>query len=328
MPQAWANQQIRVNGVFRDGLGKTETVLGNPFKLPATLAGGSGSLTPPSGPSKPIPPNHPPAAPPTTTPIANPPSTTPVTGSRFSITKLADATEGQAAVFQLERTGLIRDVATVQVETMNESARMGVDYVGKVESIFFDAGETKKLIHISTLLDTQNEGTETFFVSLRSFNPIHSIVIGQHSARASIVNLDPVTGQASKPPTVVAATSGQDRLQGTIGADLFQMAASPTFNVNTFRADQIVAFNPEQGDKIQLSRSAYRLKTGPISFAQVKGMGEQQTAFNKQTTFVYDQLSGMVNVNPLATIDGSEGSILQLMNKPLLTNLGDVMQVI
>jgi len=325
VPQDWAGQQIRINALFRDGLGKNETVFGSPLKLPAALVSqantGGTTTTAATGSAT------------TAATTTNTTATTPIQpqatpqGSRFSVTRLADASEGQAVIFQVERTGLINQIATVQVETMNDSARMGADYIGKVENVWFDAGETKKLVHISTLTDSQKEQTERFSLSLRIFNSNHSLVPGRGIAQASIFNVDPVTGQQGS-PTIVAATSGSDRLSGSSGRDWFQMAASPNVVATSFRPDLIVAFDPQQGDKIQLSRSAYRFKAGNVNFAQVRNASEQQTAFNTGTSVVYDQSSGLLSVNAKATIDGSEGPILQLLNKPFINSLSSAIETI
>lgn len=320
LPLAWAGQTIRVNAVFKDGLGKTETVFGSSIKLPV----GQAASSPTSGVIL------------SNSPLGQQPSVsseavsapTQISDSQslkssFSVQKIGDASEGEAAVFRVTRSGNTSIVGNIQVETFNGSARIGQDFVGKSEFLWFAPGETTRDVHISTLQDQILESAETLSLQLRSFGG-SSIVSSQGVATASIID------RGLTPPAfrTIASTAAQDILIGTLGADHFQMYATPSTVATTFRADRITNFAPEEGDFLTISRSAYRLKSSASSVVSVSHSTDLKSAYAAGYDLVHERYTGLLFVNPSSTIEGSGGPIIQFDNKPVFVSLSDSIKFI
>jgi len=320
LPTAWLGQSVRVNASFRDGLGKIERVFGSPIKLAApsvapvlpvsTTASLPGSASNVST-SKPL------SVQSSTTTAVTQSAPSRVDQSVFSLQKISDATEGAAAVFRVARTGATNTVATVNVETFSGTAKVSQDFVGKVETVWFDAGETSKDVFISTYLDNEQEIPETFSVQLRSYSSA-VVISGQSLITATIQDAAP---PRSTTLSAVHSTSAKDILTGTAGADVFQLYATPTFLSTTFSADRITNFSLEQGDRLEISRSAYRLKQANASSREILSASDSASAVQAVAPLIYDRSSGVLSINPLATIDGSGGPIAQFDNKPDLIGL-------
>ena len=109
---------------------------------------------------------------------------------------------------------------------------------------------------------------------------------------------------------------GTDALTGGLGADVFAFTSWGTSNV-----DHITDFYSSQGDKIQVSKSAFRITASVVSLSVVNGSTQLNTALASSNLFVYDQSSGNLywNQNGSTSGFGSGGIFAILDNKPSLT---------
>lgn len=324
VPATWLGQTIRVNAVFRDGLGKTENVFGDPIRLVSSSIPVTSSVNTVASGS--------PAKPGAVTGTGLSPRSTivqpqAVTGqpsqSFFSVLKISDAAEGQAAIFRVERAGNLSGAATIQVNTLNGSAQAGQDYVAKAENLLFASGETSKDVYVSTLNDGLVESSETFSLQLRSFSGTAS-VSGSGLATASITNAAPITNNPSR----LISTAAQDILSGTAAGDQFQLFATPTFVATTFRADRITNFAPHEGDRLKISRSAYRLQNAASSIREIDASADLAAAYQASAALIYDRSSGFLYINPQVTVDGSGGPIVQFDNKPVFASISESIQIV
>jgi Ca2+-binding RTX toxin-like protein len=113
---------------------------------------------------------------------------------------------------------------------------------------------------------------------------------------------------------------GTDILTGGVGADTFRFSTKPTFGAST--ADHITDFNAAEGDKLQISKSAYGLASNATaSLTTVSSASALTTALGSTTTFVYDSSNGNLywNQNGNKSGFGSGGIFAVLDNKSALT---------
>lgn len=107
-------------------------------------------------------------------------------GSTYSILTQSHAREGDDVVFRITRTGNTDIADNVSFSTGGNTAKEGVDYQAKSESISFKAGEIYKDVRVKTNTDYLNEGTETFYgrvVNLKTGD--------KKTALANIYNVQP-----------------------------------------------------------------------------------------------------------------------------------------
>jgi Ca2+-binding RTX toxin-like protein len=114
---------------------------------------------------------------------------------------------------------------------------------------------------------------------------------------------------------------GTDRLTGLAGADIFRFSTRP-LKYSDFHADRITDFSSAEGDKIQLSRAAFRLSSSAVvSLATVIGDDETEKALSTGVMFVYDATQGELHWNQNGAIRGagSGGILAVLETKPALS---------
>lgn len=114
---------------------------------------------------------------------------------------------------------------------------------------------------------------------------------------------------------------GTDRLTGMAGADIFRFSFKP-LKFSDFYADRITDFNPTEGDKIQLSRSAFRIAANAgVTVTVVAGDDETEVALQTAVMFVYDVSQGELHWNQNGAFRGvgSGGILAVLETRPTLS---------
>ena len=83
-------------------------------------------------------------------------------------------TEGDSAKFTVTRSGFVEIASSVQFKTLKSqgTATAGSDYLAQDGILGFSEGETEKTITVQTLVDTQKEAPETFFIRLTTNSPV------------------------------------------------------------------------------------------------------------------------------------------------------------
>jgi hypothetical protein len=83
-------------------------------------------------------------------------------------------TEGDVAKFVVSRNGFVEIASSVQFKTISNqgSATAGTDYLPADTIVGFAPNETEKTIEIQTLVDSEKESDETFFVKLTTNSPV------------------------------------------------------------------------------------------------------------------------------------------------------------
>ena len=83
-------------------------------------------------------------------------------------------TEGESATFTVTRTGFLDNASSVKFKTLKSqgTATAGSDYLPQEGILGFSPDETEKTITIQTLVDTEKEAPETFFIRLTTNSPV------------------------------------------------------------------------------------------------------------------------------------------------------------
>ena len=83
-------------------------------------------------------------------------------------------TEGDSAKFTVTRSGFVDIASSVQFKTLKSqgTATAGSDYLAQDGILGFSEGEKEKTITVQTLVDTQKEAPETFFIRLTTNSPV------------------------------------------------------------------------------------------------------------------------------------------------------------
>lgn len=79
--------------------------------------------------------------------------------------------EGDEATFVVTRVGYLDVSSSVKYTTRNGSATEGADYLKSSGILGFAPGESEKKIFVRTLTDTESEGDEDFFVTIKKDSP-------------------------------------------------------------------------------------------------------------------------------------------------------------
>lgn len=107
-----------------------------------------------------------------------------------------EVTEGQKAIFILERFGNITTSSSVTVTILGGTATQGIDYdkIYTGSSVGFAPGATKKEITFETYKDSTSEGPETFFIKVEeNFTPdgLYVTYPGGNVFKCTINDYDP-----------------------------------------------------------------------------------------------------------------------------------------
>ena len=117
--------------------------------------------------------------------------------------------------------------------------------------------------------------------------------------------------------------SGSDVLTGGLGADRFRFATPGAFG--TAQADRITDFSRSEGDKIELSRSAFGLAAGAtLSFQAVNSDAELTRALGSSSLLIQDLRNGSILFNQNGTVAGAgQGGVFAMVNQGLILQAGD-----
>jgi Ca2+-binding RTX toxin-like protein len=117
--------------------------------------------------------------------------------------------------------------------------------------------------------------------------------------------------------------SGRDQLTGGSGADRFRFATPGAFG--TAQADRITDFSRSEGDKIELSRSAFGLAAGAtLSFQAVNSDAELTRALGSSSLLIQDLRNGSILFNQNGTVAGAgQGGVFAMVNQGLILQAGD-----
>lgn len=115
-------------------------------------------------------------------------------------------------------------------------------------------------------------------------------------------------------------SGGRDQLTGLAGADRFRFSSLPK-RFNNRAADRLLDVTPSQGDRIQISRSAFGLATTSPSLTTVTTRAAAARALASPALFVYNRSSGALlwNQNGSAIGDGRGGVLAVLPNQPSIS---------
>jgi len=114
---------------------------------------------------------------------------------------------------------------------------------------------------------------------------------------------------------------GTDRLTGLGGSDYFQFSTLPSsFSLSQSTADHITDFSRAQGDKIQISKSAFGITTSTATLSVVSRSNTLSNALTTEAMFVYDPMRGDLywNQDGISRGAGSGGVLAILDNKASL----------
>jgi Ca2+-binding RTX toxin-like protein len=117
--------------------------------------------------------------------------------------------------------------------------------------------------------------------------------------------------------------SGRDQLTGGSGADRFRFATPGAFD--TAQADRITDFSRSEGDRIELSRSAFGLAAGAtLSFQSVNSDAELTRALGSSSLLIQDLRNGSILFNQNGTVAGAgQGGVFAVVNQGLILQAGD-----
>jgi Ca2+-binding RTX toxin-like protein len=120
---------------------------------------------------------------------------------------------------------------------------------------------------------------------------------------------------------------GTDRLTGLGGADMFKFSTRPTSFKNT-AADQITDFSSAQGDKIQISKSAFGITASTATLSVVSNATALNTALATASLFVYNTANGELHWNQNGITRGAgAGGVLAILDNRATLSAGDLMLV-
>ena len=117
--------------------------------------------------------------------------------------------------------------------------------------------------------------------------------------------------------------SGRDQLTGGSGADRFRFATPGAFD--TAQADRITDFSRSEGDRIELSRSAFGLAAGAtLSFQSVNSDAELTRALGSSSLLIQDLRNGSILFNQNGTVAGAgQGGVFAVESQGLILQAGD-----
>ena len=117
--------------------------------------------------------------------------------------------------------------------------------------------------------------------------------------------------------------TGRDQLTGGSGADRFRFATAGGFG--TAQADRITDFSRGEGDRIELSRSAFGLSAGAaVSFQSVNNDAELTRALGCSTLLVQDLRDGSILFNQNGSTAGvGQGGVFAVVSQGLTLQASD-----
>ena len=120
---------------------------------------------------------------------------------------------------------------------------------------------------------------------------------------------------------------GLDRLTGLGGADTFKFSTRPTSFKNT-SADHITDFSSAQGDKIQITKSAFVIAASTATLSVVSNATALNTALSTASLFVYNTSNGELHWNQNGISKGAGfGGVLAILDNQATLSAGDLVLV-
>lgn len=122
---------------------------------------------------------------------------------------------------------------------------------------------------------------------------------------------------------IIDGGAGRDLLTGGTGADRFRFATADAFG--TAQADRITDFSRSEGDRIELSRSAFGLSAGAaVSFQSVNSDSELVRAMSSSTLLVQDLRDGSILFNQNGSAAGvGQGGVFAVVSQGLTLQASD-----
>jgi len=184
-------------------------------------------------------------------------------------------------------------------------------------------------------------GNDTYYVdsigdSITDTTGIDTVVssiswtLGFRLESLTLTGTDALTGIGNITNNIIIGNSGNnvldglfgtDILTGGAGADTFRFSTKPNFGASS--ADHITDFNAAEGDKLQISKSAFGLASNATtSLTTVSSASALTVALGSTNTFVYDSSNGNLywNQNGNKSGFGTGGIFTVLDNKTALTS--------
>ena len=120
---------------------------------------------------------------------------------------------------------------------------------------------------------------------------------------------------------------GLDRLTGLGGADTFKFSTRPTSFKNT-SADHITDFSSAQGDKIQITKSAFVIAASTATLSVVSNATALNTALSTASLFVYNTSNGELHWNQNGITRGAgAGGVLAILDNKATLSAGDLVLI-
>lgn len=172
-----------------------------------------------------------------------------------------------------------------------------------------------------SIIEKPNEGTDTVFVEFRMLYELPENVenlIGRSDYKPSAGTGGKYVGNKSN--NILESRGDNDILTGMGGADVFRIATRPRYEVSACPWRYITDFSSAQGDKIQISKSAFGITAATATLSVVSGSSQAET-YSGTSLFVYDNSSGELywNQNGTKSGYGTGGIIAVFDNKPFLS---------
>jgi Ca2+-binding RTX toxin-like protein len=120
---------------------------------------------------------------------------------------------------------------------------------------------------------------------------------------------------------------GTDRLTGLAGADTFRLSTRPSSFRNT-TADQITDFSSAQGDKIQITKSAFSITASTATLSVVSNAAALNTALSGSAQFIYNTANGELHWNQNGITRGAgTGGVLAILDNKAALGSGDLILI-
>jgi len=192
------------------------------------------------------------------------------------------------------------------------------------DTLFGGKGDDTYFVDSSSDIITEkaNEGNDTVVSSI-------SWTLGTNIENLTLAGTDPITGIGNTLKNTIIGNAGNnlldglgsaDILTGGAGGDTFRFSTKPVFGAST--ADHITDFNGIEGDKIQISKSAFRMASNTTAtLTTISSATELTNALSSTSTFVYDSTNGNLywNQNGAKSGFGTGGIFAVLDNQSALS---------
>jgi Ca2+-binding RTX toxin-like protein len=140
-------------------------------------------------------------------------------------------------------------------------------------------------------------------------------------------NLDNIIIGNSASNILDGGNGGTDRLTGLGGADTFKFSSRPSSFRNS-SADHITDFSSTQGDKIQITKSAFGITASTATLSVVSSANALTTALSGSSMFVYETSSGELHWNQNGISRGAgTGGVLAILDNKATLSAGDLVLI-